>query len=325
MISQTPVDPPRSLCQLQQWLQSVITHPKGIEAGVLGNTTGETICDSIDQLETIISPSRRLGSADRLRIYGQAYFSRLVECLRAEFPTMVRVLGIEAFDRLAFGYLLEQPSQSYTLSKLAEAFPDYLLRTRPPREENASHHSSVAADFFLSPSVQSDIESSSSPDFADFLIDLATLERTYSEVFDGNGPEQTASLHPSDLKGLTTEKFVVSGIVFHDCVRLMTFRFPVHDYVTASRSDASSCFPLHRVTHLVVTRRQFVVRRFEVSPIQFSILSQLQRGTSIGDVLHSIPPDNGLQIHEWIANLRRWFFEWTAAPLFQRLDHERIQ
>ena len=292
----------RSLDQLQGWMQSVITHPAGIEAGANSDPARAALGVEVDELDDVVCRSQRLSSADRLRIYGNAYFARLLECLRAEFPAMVKALGEEAFDRLAFGYLLEHPSQSYTLSRLAAALPEHLARTRPPREPDSDQNS---------------------PDFADFLIDLALLERTYSEVFDGPGPEQTPTLKPSDLAGLSVEQFAESRLVLHDCVRLLSLRFPVHEYATAVRHGEDSGFPEARSTHLVVTRRDYIVRRFEVSPIQFELLAALQRGSSVGEALLAIQPHDADDLSKLAADLRCWFHEWASAPLFQRLISAR--
>ena len=130
-------DDSRSLDQLQGWMQSVITHPAGIETGASSDSARTALGVEVDELDDVVCRSQRLSSADRLRIYGNAYFARLLECLRAEFPAMVKALGEEAFDGLAFGYLLEHPSQSYTLSRLAAALPEHLARTRPPREPDS--------------------------------------------------------------------------------------------------------------------------------------------------------------------------------------------
>lgn len=291
-------DDSRSLGQLQRWMQSVITHPAGIEAGANSDPARTALGDEVDELDDVVCRSQRLSSADRLRIYGNAYFARLLECLRAEFPAMVQALGEEAFDGLAFGYLLEHPSQSYTLSRLAAALPEHLAKTRPPREPDGDQNS---------------------PDFADFLIDLASLERTYSEVFDGPGPEHALPLKPSDLEGLSVEQFADSRLVLHDCVRLLTLRFPVHEYATAVRHGEDSDFPDARPTLLVVTRRDFIVRRFEVSPIQFALLAALQRGSSVGEALLAIQPHNETDASQLATDLRRWFLEWASAPLFQQV------
>ena len=358
----------RSLDQLQRWMQSVITHPAGIEAGTNSDSARLAIGVEVDELDDIVCRSQRLNSADRLRIYGNAYFTRLLECLRAEFPALVQALGEEAFDGLAFGYLLEHPSQSYTLARLAAGLPEYLAITRPPRERSLVTQTALMTDSCLPPSPRrggpgrgggweqtlnlNEAEDQSSPlpnpphrgegsrevepltlalspdhrsggarrgegteqpDFADFLIDLAILERTYSEVFDGPGPEQTLPLKSSDLEGLSVEQFAESRFGLFSCVRLLPLRFPVHEYATAVRHGEEADFPEARPTYLVVTRRDYIVRRFEVSPIQFALLAALQRGSSMGEALLAIQPPDEATLSQLATDLRCWFHEWTSA------------
>ena len=71
---------------------------------------------------------------DRLAIYGSAYYLRLLECMREEFPATAHALGEETFDGFAAAYLQQYPSRSYTLCQLGTHFARFLVETRPPRE-----------------------------------------------------------------------------------------------------------------------------------------------------------------------------------------------
>ena len=44
--------------------------------------------------------SQALTALERLAIYGHAYYARLLECLREEFPVLKHALGEELFDEL---------------------------------------------------------------------------------------------------------------------------------------------------------------------------------------------------------------------------------
>ena len=77
--------------------------------------------------------SKRRTSVERLEVYANAYYARLLECLRDEFPALLHAVGEEVFDGLAFGYLQAYPSTSYTLSNLSRNFARFLEETRPPR------------------------------------------------------------------------------------------------------------------------------------------------------------------------------------------------
>ena len=50
----------------------------------------------------MISPSQALSSVERLAIYANAYYARLLECLGEEFPVLKQTLGDETFEAFAF-------------------------------------------------------------------------------------------------------------------------------------------------------------------------------------------------------------------------------
>lgn len=272
--------PPLDL--LQRWMQSVLCHPGGVVAGSQ---------DAADwSISDVITPSQRLSAQDRLAIYGHAYYARLWECLRSEFPAVHHAAGEEAFAGLAAAYLQSCPSRSYTLSELGRQFSESLNQNRPPRASDDPQ-----------------------PDYADFLIDLARLERCYSEVFDGPGPERIPGLAPETLAALLPEQFADARLVFHDSVRLLELRFACHEYASAVRHGREPIPPLPEPTRLVVYRKNYVVRRFAATPIEFAILSDLQRGSCVADALQhaaSLNEDAGQFV-------RRCFADWTAAPLFR--------
>jgi hypothetical protein len=153
--------PPQPLDVIQRWMQSVIVHPAGVAAGIKSASQTSEIEQGADRLEELICRSRAQTSIERLEVYSNAYKARLIDVLIGDYPAFVHALGEEAFVGLASGYLEVHPPVSYTLGELGRSFADYLIQTRPPNESEDG-----------------------SPDWADFLIDLARLERCYSEVFD---------------------------------------------------------------------------------------------------------------------------------------------
>lgn len=280
---------------IQRWMQAVVTHPQGIRVGLTSSEASHWIEIADTEIEQVILPSSRMSSLERLGIYGRAYFSRLLECLQVQFPAVRQALGHETFDGLAFGYLVSYPSRSYTLSMLGRNFESYLKDIRPERSND---------------------EERSEPDFADFVIELLRLEQIYSEVFDGPGPEQSQTLAAKDLEGLTAEVFAGSRLRFHPCVRLQTFQFPVHEYATEIRRGLTPTVPETRAVFLVVTRRDYIVRRYELRPTQFQLLSAINEHKTVGEALQCAWEATD-QIDP--AEIRDWFQTWSAAPLFSEI------
>jgi hypothetical protein len=288
---------PIDLARIQRWLQAVITHPDGVGAGVDSTAARAEIDVTASEAERLIGRSQLLTSLERLHIYGNAYYARLFECLSDEFPATARAVGRETFHGFALGYLQAYPSTSYTLARLGAKFPQYLRETRPPRESAGE-----------------------APDWADFLIDLASFERTCNEVFDGPGFEGRELLTAGDLAGVPPDRFADVRLIPVPCLRLLELRFPVHEFATSVRRDQQPDVPAPRPTCLVVTRRSFIVRRQAVSPVQFAMLARLSAGGSLGDAIEAALAVENVDLGTLAGQLRQWFAEWAASGWFERLE-----
>ncbi len=286
---------PAELGQIQRWMQVVIMHPLGVEAGIDATESRMLMDVDTDQVEGVICRSASQSSIERLNVYANAYFARLREVLESEFPALVHTLGEELFQEFAFGYLQQYPSRSYTLGELSVKFPEYLVNTRPPRE---------AVD--------------DQPDWADFLADLARLERAYSEIFDGPGVEGQALLNADDLRAITLERWPGVRLTPVPCLRLMTFRFAVHEYASSVRRQENPDLPAPSPTWLVVTRRDYVVRRVAVSETEYCALATLVSGGTIADALETAQDRWQGGFDALAIEVQRWFRDWSAAGYFQR-------
>lgn len=290
-------DAPESLRRLQCWMQSVITHPAGIQAGIDSDSARRMLDIPATELERVLPPSQSQSSLERLAVYGNAYFARLLECLRSDFPLLQHAAGTEAFDSLAAGFLQRFPSASYTLNDLGASFPRYLEHTRPPRHG-----------------------SSQTPDWADFLIDLARLERNYSEIFDGPGEELEPPLAVDQLVGIPPDRWERVRLAVARSLRLDTFRFPVHLYAAAVRRGESPEIPAPRLTCLALNRRDFVVQQYELNLFQFELLGQLQSGVPLAEALEhavSASGDGGSSLERAVSETFQW---WTASGFFLRAE-----
>lgn len=291
---------PIELARIQRWMQSVITHPDGIEAAIASEQARSEIDVDPQDVESVITRSRALTSIERLQVYGNAYYARLLECLREEFPALVHAVGEETFSGFAFGYLQQYPSTSYTLANLGREFPRYLSETRPATAKPDGE-----------------------PDWADFLIDLARLERTYAEVFDGPGGEDGQLLQPGDLAGISPERWTQARLVPVESLRLLELSFPVHEYATAVRKqDEQPAVPQPSPTYLVVGRRNYIVRRQAVTLPEFTVLQAIAAGRRVEEAIealaNALPDDANLEF--LASDLQRWFRNWAAAGYFRQVE-----
>lgn len=284
------------LDQIQKWMQSVITHPEGVAAGLQSAEAQQQIALSPETIEDVVTRSQSLTSLERLQVYGNAYYARLVECLQGEFPAVAHAVGAETFDVLAMGYLQSYPSRSYTLAQLGANFPQFLAEIPLPTITNQT------------------------ADFAAFLIDLARLERLYSEVFDGPGSEGKPPLSPEDLQQIPPEAWPEVRLVPVPSLRLASFRFPVHEYITAVHHEGNATVPDLAETHLAINRREFIVRRLPLDPVPFVLLSYLMEGLALGEAIAQALEKTESDFEELAGSLQTWFQEWAASQFFARVE-----
>jgi len=226
----------------------------------------------------IVLPSTRQSASDRLAVYQHAYFARLIDCLRELFPVLVATLGRDDFDRFAAEYLVHYPPPSYTLNHLADRFIDYLMETRP------------------------DV---SSPGWPDFLIDLARVEHTIDQVFDGPGIEESPPLDVNQLSALSPDELLALRFVPAPCLRLLDLRFPVNDYYTSIRRGESPPWPPPARSCLAITRREYVVRRVPLEQPEYQVLAALVGGRTLGEALAAAEPLSPLQVKTWFTDWGR--------------------
>ncbi len=281
----------RDLDQLQRWMQTVISWPGGVEAGIASEAAQSKIPMEASELETIVTASSQQTSLERMGIYANAYYARLLECLSEEFPALVCAMGKAAFGAFSMEYLQEYHPSSYTLSELGAYFPQFLKAQRPPSEE-------------------------SEVNWTDFLIELATLERVYSEVFDGPGIEQEELLTAETLNSIKPEEWPGISLKMAPCFRLMQFQFPVHEYISHARKGDTPQVPEQQLTCLAITRRNYIVRRETITPAEFLLLSQLQQGVNVGNAISDMAESDLVEPDELGAKLHEWFKRWTTAAFF---------
>jgi hypothetical protein len=281
-------DPP-SLGVIQRWMQAVLTHPDGVAGGMRSPEARGEIEVGPDELGRVLTRSRALSAADRLGVYANAYYARLLECLREEFPALVHTLGQDVFDGFAVDYLQAHPPKSYTLQELGSNFPKFLAETCPADEN---------------------------PAWAAFLIDLASLERVYNEVFDGPGVEGRQLLTADHLLALPPDRWPYARLVLADGFRLVELRSPVHEYITSIRRNEEPSPPNSAETLLAVHRRDYVVRRHPLLRPQYVLLRTLLAGESIGTAIGRAAELHGPDLDVFAAGLRAWFCDWAAEGFF---------
>ena len=291
-------DQASDLSRIQSWMQTVIMHPQGVQRGIGCEVARRHIDVGVEDIESVVTGSNALTAVDRLAIYSRAYHARLLECLRAVFPVLLHALGADLFNRFAFDYLERYPSESYTLARLGERFPRYLAETRPgidaPEESRES--------------------------WPDFVIDLASLERQFSEVFDGPGVEGQPLVTETKLREmLESAQWTEARLTTVPCLRVLSFRYPVNTYFLAARKNEEPDLPEPNKTFLAITRRDYSVFIYKLSREQYDLLCALIGGESLTQAINRAAW-TGCDCDALSARLPEWLASWASLSFFFSIE-----
>ena len=186
------------LKQLQNILYRLITAASGVAEGLAAERSMPA-----GGLDALVLGDDRLSAEDRVDIYANMYFYRLLDVLKEDFPATLRVLGEDNFHNLATGYLLEypptEPSVHYCGRHLAEFLRDHPLRKDAP-----------------------------------YIADLAALERAVVEVF--HGPDARA-LEADELRAIVPEKWPALMMRTHPAVQILKLEYRVAELLRAAEED----------------------------------------------------------------------------------------
>jgi hypothetical protein len=269
------------LGRVQRWMQQVVVHPGTVEEA-LAAARGKLAPSRIGQL---ILPSRTLTPAERVEIYQRMYPLRMEEALGVDYPALQRFLGGDGFRRLVRDYVAAFPSRSYTLNRLGDHLPEFI-----PTAPGLRHRA--------------------------FCHDLARLELAMTEVFD---EAETPALSPEAVAAVPPEKWPEVRLRPIAAFRLLAVRYPVNAYVASLGGKAQRPpRPGRQDAWLLVFRRDYSVRRLELTRPGHDLLSALAAGRTLGDAVTAAARRRGAAARH--TQLHRWFRQWMASGLFAGLE-----
>lgn len=117
---------PNTLLEIQTWFAKIITSPlKESDQANLPIYQSHLI----DEICRRIAPSPQLKSEERLGIYHQQYWWRLITIMQELYPSLVSLFGYEEFNRLiAEPYLHDYPPEDWFLSRIGSNLPEWLKK-----------------------------------------------------------------------------------------------------------------------------------------------------------------------------------------------------
>jgi hypothetical protein len=106
---------PNRLKHIQEWFGGAIT---------------QSMYSDIETASDYITDTPHLSAADRMSLYNQSYWLRLLDTLIEEYPFLSRLFGKEAFnEEIGKGYITAYPPTHWSLNYLGSNLLPYLEKT----------------------------------------------------------------------------------------------------------------------------------------------------------------------------------------------------
>jgi hypothetical protein len=230
-------------------LYRLITAPSGVAEGLAQEKSL-----SSGGLARVIAGDERLSAEERVDIYANMYFYRILEVLQEDFPATLAMLGAERFHNLATGYLIEYPPAHFSIAYAGNHLADF-LNDHPLREEFP------------------------------FLRDLARLERALIDVFHAVDAvpldaEQMRAIAPADWPSLQLRR--------HPASELLELQWDVASILQSVEQGEEPSAPAQGAMTVLVWRSHNHVYYRALDAAEHSQLAAIAKGTTFAEVCELI-------------------------------------
>ena len=271
-MSATSDDAPEHLAHVQRWLQQAITHPRSTH----------------DEVDRIVRPSSRMSALERLGVYQDAYFARLLECLADDYPALRLLLGRERFSALCRRYIAHYPPRAPSLNDYGKALPEFCT-------------SAAVAHLF---------DATPAPAYsATLLRDLARIEWASVELI--HAPS-TPSLTADEILARQAD-FGNTTLVAAPSVRVLQLEHPVHALYLALRAGRSADAPLPApaVAFHLLRRADWQITHTDLDVAEGELLASVVSGAPLATAL-AAATERGVSE----SAVTGYFQHWLSLGLF---------
>jgi hypothetical protein len=234
--------------QIQELLHRLITAPSGVADALSHDATAK------EQLEKVVAGDERLSSTERVDVYANMYFYRILDALKEDFPATVAVIGPENFHNLITDFLIAfpptEPSIFFAGRNLAEFCQTHRLRKTWP-----------------------------------FLADLVVVERALIEVFHApDSPPLTAA----SLRELDPERWSALELRTIGAMQLVACGFNVVPLIRAVAEAMAWSPPAAVSTPILVWRKRNKVFYRELNSPEDQALELLRSGIKFAELCEQV-------------------------------------
>lgn len=286
---------PNKLKRIQCWFGSIIGRPIDEDSRMNPiSPTGQSM--EIEACDYIV-PSPTLRPAERIQIYNQQYWWRLLNALQESFPLVTRLFGYHDFNRtIAIPYLVKYPPNHWSLNVLGDrllqwAEEDYLNSDRK------------------------------------LILDAIHIDWAFNNSF--CAPQKSPiTMETLPVKG-DPSSLLECRVALQPHVHLFRLDYDLFDFRTQFMKQTPEYWVEHdfpvlnkEKTFYYILHRNFrgdIVRK-EISKAEYELLNYFSKGTTIVEACEWLETQESGLAEEAQENLSKWFRSWIVNQLLTRVD-----
>lgn len=276
-----------TLQSTQEWFATILTHRMG-ENDTIQSYSPNGILIAEEAARYII-PSPTLQPHQRMQIYNQQYWWRLLNTLHLNFPLVTRLFGFQAFnEQIGIPFILKYPPCHWSLTLLGESLPKWVMECYQEPDQS-------------------------------LIYNAASLDWAYTASFIAPQfpPLDLSHLVEGNQESLLSHTFYLQSHIYlftweYD---LMTFRGSfVKQEVDYWVENPFPELPKGKAYYFILYRNGINnIAWREISKGELLLLECFKKGTSIESVCEYIETQETSLYEEMETNLQNWMQNWTQA------------
>ena len=107
------------------------------------------------------------------------------------------------------------------------------------------------------------------------------------------------------MLAVSAERWPEASLIPVPCLRILRLDFPVQEYYRALCEGEEAAPPTRETTWLAISRRNYVVRHYTMTPSEAAILEAIIAGSTVGEAIGRAAVE--VEVDRFAENLRDWF------------------
>jgi hypothetical protein len=271
---------PVLLQRTQEWFGSIIERPIDRNSAINPQApSGLSICE---EAVDFIQPSPTLKPHQRIEIYNQQYWWRLLSILQENFPLLTRLFGyIEFNERIATPFICHYRPTHWSLAHLGTLLPEYLKSYYAGNDKRLVVHAATLDNAYGQAFIAKQLPSINLKDAGNCIMNMKLCLQPHITLY--QLPYNLFSFRDAVIQQKSGDHF-------------MDNPFPMLE-------KGDQFFILFRTLHNQLSWKQ-------LSSAQYRILNRFASGNSAAAVCDWLETQNTEYVEEALENLHLWFQEW---------------